>query len=80
MVVLPVTVVLAHCAHPASTMSRVLRYYEKGFRMCKGELAKIILAIQDMPKPEPKEPENDTESGDNESSGDFAGGLFMGID
>ena len=48
--------------------------------MCKGELAKIILAIQDMPKPEPKEPENDTESGDNESSGDFAGGLFMGID
>jgi len=67
---------------PASTMSRAFRYYKKGFSMCLGEMTKIVLSIQDMPKPTPKEstsentetenPENQTSFGRNE--------MFIGID
>lgn len=35
---------------PASTMSRAFRYYTKGFKMCIGEMAKLVKSIQDMPK------------------------------
>ena len=61
---------------PASSMSRAFRYYKKGFNMCQGEMKKLCLAIQDMPKEEPKET---TENSDEQvnSSGDS---FFTGID
>ena len=37
--------------YPASSLSRAFRYYEKGFKMCVGEMKKLVLAIQDMPIP-----------------------------
>ena len=46
--------------YPASTMSRAFRYYQKGFSMCMGEMQKMVLSIQDMPKPEPETNEGDT--------------------
>lgn len=63
--------------HPASTMSRAFRYYKKGFSMCVGEMAKLVTAIQDMPKVE-AETEGD-ENQDNKSSADLAA-IFIGID
>lgn len=63
--------------YPASTMSRAFRYYKKGFNMCKGEMRKLIEAIQNMPKPEIVVNEDGSEeeapSGNNN---DF----FFGID
>jgi len=38
--------------YPASTMKRVLKYYEKWFRICNEELAKIVIAIQNTPVPD----------------------------
>lgn len=46
--------------YPASSMSRAFRYYEKGFRMCAGEMKKLVMAIQEMPKIEQNTEENDT--------------------
>lgn len=63
--------------YPASTLSRAFRYYKKGFSMCLGEMRKIILAIQDMPKEEQKEAEG--EANENVSSGEL-GTFFIGID
>lgn len=62
--------------YPPSTLSRAFRYYKKGFSMCLGEMAKIVTAIQDMPKPEPQE-----EQADNDDATSFGhGGMFIGID
>lgn len=61
--------------YPASTMSRAFRYYKKGFQMCLGEMRKLIESIQDMPKEEPNE--NNDEQPEDLSSGD---GFFNGID
>lgn len=36
--------------YPASTMSRAFRYYNKGFKMCLGEMKKLYEAIRDEPK------------------------------
>lgn len=58
--------------YPASTLSRAFRYYKKGFAMCRGEMKKIVEAIQDMPKEEQPEQDND-----NEGSGN---GFWSGID
>jgi hypothetical protein len=60
--------------YPASTLSRTLRYYQKGFIMCNGELKKIVEAIQNMEKPKIVEEESNNE---NEGSGDS---MFNGID
>lgn len=62
--------------YPASTMSRAFRYYKKGFSMCLGEMKKLIEAIQDMPKPENEE---ENQNKENKSSGDDLV-FFVGID
>jgi hypothetical protein len=62
--------------YPASTMSRAFRYYKKGYQMCMGEMKKLVLAIQDMPKEEPQEQQSETESGSSFENVTF----FMGID
>jgi hypothetical protein len=62
--------------YPASTMSRAFRYYKKGFWMCQGEMKKIVEAIQNMPKPENEEADNEEEPPSGESLGEF----FRGID
>jgi hypothetical protein len=62
--------------YPASTMSRAFRYYKKGFLMCQGEMAKLVEAIQNMPK---KETPKNEDGSDAPPSGDN-GGLFIGID
>ncbi|RDY58914.1 hypothetical protein [Flagellimonas nanhaiensis] len=60
--------------YPASTMSRAFRYYKKGFSMCLGEMKKLVESIQNMPK------EEVSEQDDNEiSSGEMAA-MFIGID
>lgn len=65
--------------YPASTMSRAFRYYKKGFSMCIGEMAKLVRAIQDMPKED--EENTDSTDGSNEPpSGDKDSRLFIGID
>lgn len=61
--------------YPASTMSRVIRYCHKGYRICNGELKKIIEAIQDMPK----DINADNDSEQEPTSGD-TGIFFSGID
>lgn len=64
--------------YPASTMSRAFRYYKKGFSMCQFEMKKLIESIQDMPKEENKEENENSEippSGD-----DSVGNFFVGID
>jgi len=63
--------------YPASTLSRAFRYYKKGFSMCSGEMKKIIEAIQEMPKEEQKQ--EDQESNEERSSGEF-NAFFAGID
>jgi hypothetical protein len=61
--------------YPASTMQRAFRYYTKGFKMCVGEMRKIVEAIQDMPKPEVQQ----EQGGQEQSSGDNMA-FFAGID
>ena len=63
--------------YPASTLSRTLRYYQKGFVMCNGELKKVVEAIQNMEKPKPKEIKIDLNNKEEESSGES---MFVGID
>ena len=68
--------------YPASSMSRAFRYYKKGFTMCLGEMKKLFEAIQNTPKEEPKQPqENQSEPKKEEeiSSGEL-GAFFVGID
>ena len=62
--------------YPASTMSRAFRYYKKGFWMCQGEMKKIVESIQNMPKHENEESNNEEEPPSGESLGEF----FRGID
>ena len=62
--------------YPASTTSRAFRYYKKGFSMCLGEMKKLIEAIQDMPKENNQDQNQDQ---DDKSSGEnFT--FFLGID
>lgn len=63
--------------YPASTLSRAFRYYKKGFSMCLGEMKKLVESIQDMPKPEVEQNNEDTNT--QSSSGDSMG-FFSGID
>ena len=63
---------------PASTMSRAFRYYKKGFSMCLGEMKKLVEAIQDIPKPEPKNEEQSQNEEEKSSGDDLA--FFVGID
>lgn len=63
---------------PASTMSRAFRYYKKGFRMCSGEMKKLVEAIQNMPKIE--EPAQQTETEEILSGDGFGGTFFIGFD
>ena len=64
--------------YPASSMSRAFRYYKKGFSMCLGEMKKLVEAIQDMPKPEPKNEEQSQNEEEKSSGDDLA--FFVGID
>jgi len=64
--------------YPASTMSRAFRYYKKGFSMCLGEMKKLVIAIQDMPKPEHKNDEQ-VQNDEDMSSADKMD-FFIGID
>jgi hypothetical protein len=66
--------------YPASTMKRAFRYYNKGFKMCAGEMMKLVIAIQNMPKQE--ENQNNTVGTENNEppSGDEVGNFFFGID
>ena len=69
--------------YPASTMSRAFRYYKKGFNMCLGEMSKVVISIQDLPKPEPKKEDNSANDGedDPEKESSFGkGDMFLGID
>lgn len=59
--------------YPASTMSRAFRYYKKGYQMCMGEMKKLVLSIQDMPKEEQEGEEEEKTSFENVT-------FFMGID
>lgn len=61
--------------YPASTMMRAFKYYKKGFIMCKGEMKKIVEAIQNMEKKELVDTQETTE--ETETSGDS---IFSGID
>jgi len=57
---------------PASTVSRAFRYYQKGYKMCKGEMKKMIMACKDIPveEPTPGQPEQtEVSSGDEFFSG-----------
>lgn len=60
--------------NPASSLSRAFKYYTKGFKMCQGEMKKLVLAIQNMPKTESKE---ENENAESQTSGDA---LFNGLD
>jgi hypothetical protein len=62
--------------YPPSTMSRAFRYYKKGFSMCLGEMAKLVKSIQEMPKPEVQQEQDD----DQDVSSFSHGGMFIGID
>lgn len=55
---------------PTSTLNRAFKYYKKGFIMCKGEMKKLIVSINNMEKIEL------LEESENESSGNF----FKGFD
>lgn len=64
--------------YPASTMSRAFRYYKKGYSMCMGEMRKLVEAIQEMPKQEPKVIADNTPPEDISSADKFD--FFTGID
>lgn len=40
---------VANLTYPASTMKRVLKYYQKWYKICNEELAKIVIAIRNTP-------------------------------
>jgi len=61
---------------PASTMRRAFRYYEKGFRMCAGEMKKMAEAIKGVESTNESQPVEPTEI---ETSGDTMI-FFLGID
>jgi hypothetical protein len=62
--------------YPASTLKRAFRYYTKGFRLCFGEMKKLVEAIQEMPKEvidNNKNIEQDVLSNDIANNNFFAG-------
>lgn len=61
--------------YPLSTLSRAFRYHKKGFSICLGEMKKIADSIQDMPKQDSEQFDDDGEI----SSGEMAA-MFIGID
>lgn len=63
---------------PASSLSRAFRYYKKGFSMCRGEMKVLIESIQNMPKEE-KSDSDEEKSPEEMSSGELAD-FFIGID
>lgn len=65
--------------YPASTLSRAFRYYQKGFRMCAGEMKKLFEAIQNSPKETPPE-EDENAQNEQELSGGAFRNFFRGID
>lgn len=67
--------------YPASTLSRAFRYHTKGFKICLGEIKKIIEAIQDMPKEEKKSKGVDLNNKDEkETTSAEMIDFFIGID
>lgn len=60
---------------PESSMSRAFRYYQKGFKMCHGEMAKLIRAIKSQNIQE----EISNDDGSEKSSLDHAA-MFVGLD
>lgn len=67
--------------YPASTLSRAFRYTKKGYGLCLGEMQKIILSIQEMPKEPNKDGEESPVGNEGEeSSGDKFGWFFIGLD
>jgi len=50
------SLVIANLPHPRSTLSRVLKYERKGFRMCPIQLNKLAKAINTLPASELEEP------------------------
>jgi len=65
--------------YPASTLSRSYRYYNKGFKMCQGEMKKLFEDIQDFPKPK-QEPQQEQETANPEQSSGDVSNFFFGID
>lgn len=61
---------------PASTLSRAFRYYKKGYSMCKGEMKKLVEAIQGMKKQD----EGSQDAIDSPPSGDNGDTFFFGFD
>lgn len=69
--------ILNKILYPASTLSRAFRYYEKGFKMCLGEMKKLCEAIQSIPK---EEKSDENENTDIPPSGNNIADFFIGID
>ncbi len=74
--------------YPASTTSRMVRYLKKGFKICNGELYKIIKSIQEEERKKINENNNSNSESNNIeeikndeeiSSGDLFS-FFIGID
>lgn len=68
---------------PASTLKRSYRYYNKGFKMCVGEMKKLVKAIQSMEFVEEKEQKQEEPKNPNEeevTSGEGWDDFFVGID
>ena len=68
--------------YPASSMSRAFRYYKKGFTMSLGEMKKLFEAIQNAPKEETKQSQENQSGAKKEeevSSGELVA-FFVGID
>lgn len=68
--------IINELTYPVNTMKRVLRYYEKGFRICNEELLKVIVAIQDFDKIKT----NSNKEDDRELTSGEMGEIFRGID
>ncbi len=50
------SLVIANLPHPRSTLSRVLKYERKGFRICPIQLNKLVKAIHKLPEKELEQP------------------------
>lgn len=67
--------------YPASTMKRAFKYYEKGFKMCVGEMAKMVEAIRnDMPSLTAEQVDGTEENDPNTPPSGGASDIFRGID
>lgn len=61
--------------YPASTLRRSFRYYEKGFRMCKGEMRKLALSLNTVKEENPNQEQTESQTGLYEDSDNFWGGI-----